>query len=201
MRTIVVAIFRLILLFVAVNLLNPLSTNIVTALDTFHRGYSGDRSYGLILLAISIGIIVLVAVILYLLWRKGDTVAAALTKGVDESALTLSTANADFIKMASRFFGVYLVATSLPRIAGLAANRVYYSKWFADIGIESPAVTASEIERWVIQVLTLLIGVWLIFGSRNMVKLADKIWSDGPTVDKPAQPEEDGPGWTEGSNV
>ena len=174
MRTIIKAIVRILALFFAIKLLSPLVSGISSAVIA----YTQYREYFLIYSANALFVIIIIGLILYFGWWKADRIAKLLAGDLDENAIAVSTSNVDLYRVIITVFGIYLLATSIPGLAALVGYHLNSAQMYADTGlVPNIDLVANEIQRWVFQTVTLLLGIWLTFGSKPIARFLVRISS------------------------
>jgi hypothetical protein len=172
MRTIIKAIVRILALVFALKLLGSLISNIgsMATMSTY------DREYFLIYLATALFSIIILGLVIYFGWWKADRIAKLLAGDLDENAIAISTSNVDLYRVIISAFGIYLLITSIPGLAALISYHVYNAQIFSDV-VPAPELVANEIQRWVLQAVTFLLGIWLTFGSKPIARFLVRISS------------------------
>jgi len=174
MRTIIKALVRILALVFAIKLLTPLLTSIriIAEMSTL------DRELFLIDLATALFLIIIIGLVIYFgLWKAGG-IARLLAGDLDENAIAVSTSNVDLYRVIISAFGIYLLVTSIPGLAGLIGYHFYSAPMYADTGlVPNIDLVANEIQRWVFQIVTLLLGMWLTVGGRPIARFLVKISS------------------------
>lgn len=125
-------------------------------------------SYWFIILPLAI--LLALAAILIILWRKSDWLVAVLAGNINETELVISTTNLDLITVVLRILGICLVLTSLPALAGQLTSYGIMKDLFP-----SPLdYQARMIENLVKTGGTILIGAWLLFGGKGIVETVNR---------------------------
>lgn len=128
--------------------------------------------------AIIIGVALIGALILYILWRKTDWLVKKLAGDINENELVINTSNLDLINVVMRVIGMFLILISIPKLVGLIVYRGVLANAYTDVLLASNArAMASEIKEWITNIGTLLIGLWLALGGAGIVQVFNKIWN------------------------
>ena len=174
MRTIIKAIVRILALFFAIKLLTPLISSIRIIAEMSRL----DIELSLINLAYALFVIIIIGLVLYFGWWKADSIAKLLAGDLDDNAIAVSTSNVDLYRVIISAFGIYLLITSIPGLAGLISYHLNSTQMYADTGlVPNIDFVAQEIERWVFQIVTLLLGIWLTFGGKPIARFLVRISS------------------------
>jgi hypothetical protein len=171
MRTLIKAAVRIALALMAWSSFLLLAQTIISLANLFaHPAYITDPSaYYFIVLPFAI--FLAAALILIFLWRKTDWLVGVLAGNMNETELVINTTNLDLITVVLRIFGMCLILTSLPTLAGQLANQAIIKS--------SPFMGAVEVQARTFEGListggTILIGVWLLYGGKGIVEEVDR---------------------------
>jgi len=179
MRTIIKALVKIIALVFVLKLLGSLINNISYAVLAYTQFQFEESLF--VYLATAICLIIIIGLIIYFGWWKADRIARLLAGDMDENAIAVSTTNVDLYRVIISAFGIYLLITSIPGLAGLISYHLYYNHLYADIDLvrstDVAALASKELEGWVTQALTFLLGIWLTFGSRPIARFLVRISS------------------------
>ena len=177
MKTIIKAIIKIIALVFAIKLLSPLIGSITNVIMMYKDNmYTDNGQYILIYLAEALFIIIVSALVLYFGWWKTDKIVRLIAGDLKENAIVVSTSNVDLYRVILSVLGIYLLATSVPNLLSLISYHFYYAQMYPDIGLP-PDMVANEIGRWVFQIVTFLLGIWLAVGSKPIAKFFSNILS------------------------
>jgi hypothetical protein len=181
MKTIIKAIIKIIALVFALQLLSPLVANIITVIRMYNDNIYTGNGQGILIyfLAEALFIILIAALVLYFGWWKTDKIVRLIAGDLKENALVVSTSNVNLYRVILSVLGICLLVTSVPSLLGLISYHIYGAQTYSDIFRPPPDVVASEIERWVLQIVTFLIGIWLTVGSKPIAKFFVRIWKQG----------------------
>jgi hypothetical protein len=167
MRSITKLIFRLMLvggfLLLLQNFISSLRNTIVT-----RQAYSSNFVLDLSILILSF---LIIAFIYFVFWLKTDWVVKLLAGNMDDNSLTITTSSSKLFKIAIRFLGILLVVTSIPPLLGLAGRHLYWASRSPEYGIIPSEIEVQEIEEWIINGSTLLIGIGLMIGTKSFKKM------------------------------
>jgi len=87
--------------------------------------------------------------------------------------LVIKTSNLDLIKVAMRMFGIFLLITSIPELTGLS---VYHIRLIHESDLMySPIQQATTIMNLVSNIITIVIGAWLVIGTKGIAKAIDNV--------------------------
>jgi hypothetical protein len=161
MHTLIKAAVRLVIILMSLQLLTLFANGLANIVDL-----------------LIIGVALVGALILYILWRKSDWLVKKLAGDINENELVINTSNLDLINVVMRVIGMFLILISIPKLAGLIAYRGVLANAYTDMLLASNArATASEIKEWITNIGTLLIGLWLALGGAGIVQVFNKIWN------------------------
>lgn len=174
MRTILKAFIRITALVFALQSLKGLSDSF-TNFAIFSREdlWPGFIYLGGVLLVIAISVLTL-----YFTWRKTDKIVTWLVGEVNENEIIINTSNVELFKVIIRAFGVYLLATSIPRLFGLFAYHLLSAPLLRRIPL-SEFQQIERIQTWVVQIATALLGIWLLLGAKPIAKALANFWKFG----------------------
>jgi len=177
MHTLIKAAVRLGIILMSLQLLISFANGLASILNIFNPQYSsGFELY--LGLAIIIGVALIGALILYILWRKSDWLVRKLAGDINENELVINTSNLDLINVVMRVIGMFLILISIPKLAGLIVYRGVLANAYTDMLLASNArAMASEIKEWITVIGTILIGLWLALGGAGIVQVFNKIWN------------------------
>jgi len=124
--------------------------------------------------------IVLGALVLLFLWRSTDKIVDFLAKGLNESTLVISTDNIDLIRVVTRVMGIYLIVTSIPYVFGILGGHYYWAQFYRNLGLRPlDDWQVWEIQRMIVYFVTLLFGLLLVLGSKQIMRALRYIWNAG----------------------
>jgi hypothetical protein len=164
MRTLIKAGLRIFSLFVFLNLVSLMSVELVTY-------YSGGFPLPISWILVIIAVFLLETAVLLFFWLKTDKVVDIVAGGADEKALVLSASSPEITSIILRVAGIYFILRAIPEIAGLTVYQVWNNQ---DSGFRH-AFSASDAQHWLVQVLTLAIGLGLVLGAGRVKKLGEGI--------------------------
>ncbi|MFH1032275.1 MAG: hypothetical protein V1767_06920 [Chloroflexota bacterium] len=181
MRSIIKAALRVVIVFAFLEIVASLVKSIGSLLTFRHIPDAQDLStfYVNISIASLIGLL-----ILWAMWWKTDAIVRILVGNISENELVINTSNLDLIKVSMRILGIYLLATSIPDLFGLIAYHIQNVNLYVELNNIDPKLQADEIKWWVTTGVTILIGIWLVLGSRGIVTAIDKVWTAGQTLNR-----------------
>ena len=172
MRTLLKAGLRVFSLFVFIDLVSVTSLTLV-AYTT--NGFSLPMWWILIIVAVFL----VEAAVLLFIWFKVDRVVAIVAGEADDKALVLSASGPEITSIILRVAGIYFILRAIPQIAGLT---VYQIMWNNQSRGFQQTFSASDAQRWVVEVVTLIIGIGLVLGAGRMKKMgreAINLWKYG----------------------
>lgn len=179
MRTIIKALVKIITLIFALKLLGSLINYISYAVLSYTQFQFEESRF--VYLATAICLIIIIGLIIYFGWWKADKIARLLAGDLGENAIAVNTSNVDLYRVIISAFGIYLLITSIPGLVGLISYHLYYNHIYAETGLvqsmDAAALVSKEIEGWVTQALTFLLGIWLTFGGRPIARFLVRISS------------------------
>ena len=176
MKTIIKAIIKIIALVFALTLLSPLISSITNVIMFYTDNmYTDNGQYTLVYLAEALFIILISVLILYFGWWKTDKIVRLIAGDLKENAIVVSTSNADLYRVILSVLGIYLLATSVPNLLSLTSYHIYNAQMYSDVLLPPPYMVADEIGRWVFQIATFLLGIWLAVGSKPIAKFFSRI--------------------------
>lgn len=165
MRSIIKAAIRIIIVIMFLKSLLGLVNNLSGVLI---NPALYEYRYSFYTVAISLAIIFTGMLILYLLWRKTDWLVRIIAGNINENEVVISTSNLDLIKVAMRILGIYLLVTSVPTLIGMISYHL-------SLGSEFPRQMAMILKDYVTEVITILIGAWLVLGTKGINKVVDNV--------------------------
>jgi hypothetical protein len=182
MRTVAKLVIKFFTLFFFLNVLAVIFSYYVNILNSAYLDQISEMNgigIGVIILFYCSGGLLLLAaaaLILFIGWWRTDWVARKMIGDMDESQLVISGNSEEIYKVLIKFLGVYLIVTSLSFVLGhlpwvlvlLTAHSehtAYFSPSFAltDFMFE-------QISPWLTNIVTLVIGVFLAVGGRNIAR-------------------------------
>lgn len=170
MRSIIKATVRVIILIMFVMLLKIVISNVQWVIMLPRLNIEQDLLYytGIIGSLFVIGTLVL-----YFLWRKTDWLVRTIAGDLNDNELVIKTSNLDLLKVAMRMFGIFLLITSIPELIGLSAYHIRLIHE-SDL-VYSPIQQATTIMNFVSNMITIIIGAWLVIGTRGIAKAIDNL--------------------------
>ncbi len=187
MKAVTQAAIRLVVLFMGLQLFMGLLRSIVNLIvfrDPYYEQYGYYLAIGL-----SAAMFVLEGFVLYVVWRKAERLARTILGDNEDGQLVIATSARDLVGVALGVMGIYLVATTIGRIFGLVAFR-FRSIVLAGEGA-TPTLQPREAQDWVVAVVTLLLGAFLMWGGRGTVNVISDIWNRGSVRQGGAEKERD----------
>lgn len=169
MRTLVRAAIRIILIYL---FLETLLYTIRYCHDIIHTStYFEPQSIWFDLLVV-IGVAIICFVILSFIWWKTDWLVNVLAGEISNNELIITTSNLDLFKIVLRIFGVFLLIDSIPALVGLIGYHFSYPN---DLINTSAGIRPQEIRELIIIGVKILIGFWMILGTKGIYKVIDII--------------------------
>ena len=174
MRSLIRAAVRVIIIVMFVMMVKMLLVNIQWVAMNFH-----DESLRQILyyqIGLTVGQFGVYSAILALLWLKTDWIVRVIAGNIDDNELLITSSNLDLVRVAMQILGMVLLATSIPKLLGLGAYHFRILNLVEKLDVPSSAVSqATELQSFVIIIVTFLIGLWLVLGTRGIVKAIDSV--------------------------
>jgi hypothetical protein len=176
MRLAVKAFIRIMLIFVALQAVIYF-IRYISSIVNYNHSYLGDYDLFIdVIFLVASALIVLL--VIYVFWWKTDWLVRVLVGRTREKELVISTSNLDLIKVAMRILGVVLLVNAIPELIGLVGYHFSLPAEFWDY--PSYYESARETQEFIIVGIKILFGVWLVLGSRGIVKVIDKVWERTP---------------------
>ena len=175
MRTIIKAIIKIIALVFVLQLLSPF----VSHLSYLSNSYIANFGYQWVYIGSMLILLIIAALLIYFGWFKVDKIANLLVRNLDENQLAISTTNLDLIKVVMCFFGIWLIIKALPDLLGLLSYHTYWARYLIPGVEQDPGIVSNEIKELVIQSITLVIGIFLLFGNSIVAKGLVNLWKYG----------------------
>ncbi len=125
--------------------------------------------------------VIIVAIILYLVWKNAGRIARALVGRVDVNTLTIDSSSLDVYKVGIGLIGVVLIATTVPTFFSLIARYIVNSRnpyYLQDYQF------CQDIPYWIQTITKLVIGCFLTFGRKRMIKLIQWVGRGGDPLDE-----------------
>jgi hypothetical protein len=166
MRLAIKAFIRIFLIYVALQTILYI-INYVHSMLIYSQVYHEDLDLFLPVIVLVAAVLIVILVI-YILWWKTDWLVRVLTGRTREKELVISTSNLDLIKVAMRILGIVLLVNAIPTLIGLIS---YYFIRPEDVYYSRP-----EAREYIIVGVKIVFGIWLIIGSRGIVKAINKVW-------------------------
>jgi hypothetical protein len=134
------------------------------------------------------GQFILYAVILILLWLNTDRLVKFIAGNINDRELIITSTNLDLYKVALLILGVFLLATSVPELLGLASYHLRMHFLIEQMGMaKALEVQSNELKNGVMMVAKILAGLWLVLGTRGIVKAIDNVMN-APISKVPEEP-------------
>ncbi len=130
--------------------------------------YQTDKAHAFALLGLALLAVALAGGLLYLFWRQADWVAGRITGEQTAQGITLAVSNLDLLGLLLAALGLFLLVTRIPDLLGLVAQHLYLSRTLP--AYTPRALLTLELRPLVADVLGILAGVVLTFGSRRVVR-------------------------------
>ena len=167
MKSLVKAGIRIVLIIVSVNVLLSFVTTIAAVT-------SNAYAYGLVDITLNLVPYVVGAVVFAVLWWKTDAVVSLWIGEENNSEVVINVSDPDILHLVLRVLGIILLINSITDLLGLVAYHV--SNYALYSGVEFPSdIRAIEIREAVVGIVTLLFGLWLVFGWDKIIKALSKI--------------------------
>ena len=180
MRTLTRAIIRIILIVIFLSTLLGFIRYLENILIVIPRTGEHATWFQIYLLFAAFIISIL---ILVFFWWKTNWLVNILAGRVSNHELIISTTNIDLIKVSMRILGIWLVADSLPKLVGLIGYHITLPS--SDLLVD---IHAQEIENWITTAGKIIVGFWLVLGTRGIYRAFDKLWDKTEVVhDEPKQ--------------
>jgi hypothetical protein len=176
MRLAIKAFIRILLIFIALQTVLHI-VNYVHNMLFYHRMYPEDYDLFLPVIILVAAVLILILVI-YVLWWKTDWLVRVVSGRTREKELVITTSNLDLFKVAMRILGIVLLVNAIPTLIGLIGYHFSIPQEYREFS--SYSQSAGEIKEFIIVGVKILFGVWLIVGSKGIVKAIDKVWSRTP---------------------
>lgn len=180
MKMLLKAIIRVLAILLIIQLLSVVVQYLGLAISAFNSSTSSNRSNAFVDVGVSLFVCVLGVLVALFFWIKADWVVKRITGNSDDNGLVINISNQDLIKVILRGLGIYLIVISIPKLAGTAAYYLYMTKQYSGT-IFPPDLIANQIQQWVVQGITLLIGKWLLSGSKPILNRLLNLWKYGGT--------------------
>jgi hypothetical protein len=170
MRAIITVGLRILIIYIFLLFLNEILKNFYVISDTIN--HSGGDTFTLFSL---LGVCMVVILILVIAWIKAGWLSSVLASDLDDNSLVISSTNLEIFRVAMKIVGLVLLATTIPTIAGLIAYQIVLTQ--PDPVYSTVKEQATLIRYWVIPVVKILIGIWLVLGFRGTITAISKIWN------------------------
>lgn len=176
MRLAVKACIRIIIIFIALQAFFSF-LNYASSMIFNYQVYSEDYNLPFQVAVLAVSALV-VAAVLGVLWWRTNWVVNVLVGRMPERELVVSTSNLDLVRVAMRILGIVLLVFAVPELIGLIGYHFSVQDEFG--GTVLYYNTADEVRDLIIAVVKILLGVWLLVGTRKIVKAIDKVWDKTP---------------------
>jgi hypothetical protein len=189
MRSLIKAVFRVILVFLFINLVIQVVNYISQILLNSHIYATASEKFNVFpyIIGACIAFVVFSSVLLFL-WWKTNGVVKFIAGDVTENEVAITTTNSELHRTIMRFLGIYLIVSNVPYIAGTLGYYYYY------VNVSRPALfdwQTSEIRQLIIQGITVLLGIWLVVGNYTIKKVTNKIINGIKNYIQPPPPNDD----------
>ena len=173
MRMIIKAIVRVVIVLSAVRFLTYLAS--IPGGIAVESRYAAEPAGPWVYAAASAVAAVLWAGVLSVLWVKTDWIVRRIAGEIPDTELAVTTSNTELYSVILRAVGAYLIATSIPGLAGMVGRSL-------SIAISRPAYPFAygtdmpvQVEAWVTGMVTLVVGLVLVTGNGGIAKAGRKV--------------------------
>ncbi len=165
MRSFVKALLKAGVVLAALGLLVEFVTITLSAADA----YRTDEAHAFALLGLALAAVALAGGLLYLFWRRADWLADRVVGELPAQGAALAVSNLDLLGLFLAALGLFLLATRLPDLLALLASHFYITTALPG-RYTRPELLALEMRPFVADILGILAGVVLTFGSRRVAR-------------------------------
>jgi hypothetical protein len=164
MRSIIKSAIRIIVIFIAIKTMISFINNLVITLRNYNFKVSDQYAWleiGIYSLAFLFGIF-----ILWIIWWKAGAIARLLAGDIDDNRLVVDTSYLNLFRLVLMIIGIYLLVTGIPSVLSMIGYHFRLTALNEDI-IRSNIEQANELKYWITPVVSVIIGLGLIFGLKK----------------------------------
>jgi hypothetical protein len=173
MRSLIRAAVRIIIIVMFILMVKMLLINAQWIAMNWH---DSDSQYLYSQIGITAGQFVVYSAILALLWIKTDWIVRVIAGNIDDNEIVISTSNLDLVKVAMQILGMVLLATSVPVLLGFIAYHFRITHLYEELELSVTATQyATELRSFVEYIVKLVLGTWLLLGTRGITRAIDKV--------------------------
>ena len=173
MRSLIKAVFRVVLVFLFINLVIQVVNYISQILLNSHIYATASEKFNVFpyIIGACIAFVVFSLVLLFL-WRKTNGVVKFIAGDVTENELAITTTNSELYRVVMHILGIYLIVSSIPYIAGTLGYSIYYENINETV---YQSIGGMNIESLIIKGITVLLGIWLVIGNNPIMKVINSV--------------------------
>ena len=173
-----VRLFALYMIFIA-------ATSLLSHIGLFAiRGKNDELGLLSSISGIAIGAVELI--LGYVLWKYSIKIGEIASNNIDDKDIFVSESSIeDKSKVAVSLFGLYLLSGAVPNAIILLLSFAYPEinpKYIKSLNINRTFTAQIPIVDYINAVLQLIIGFWLLFGSKGLITILSSIWRKGKTI-------------------